>query len=102
MMCHRIGRPPISTIGFGLTSVSSARREPTPPASISTFMIRSPNSNVVSVSARRAQHRRRRLKEDDQVQLQGPVFDVLDVECHHAFKTGIAPAFYLPKPRDSG
>ena len=32
MMCQRIGRPPISTIGFGLVSVSSERREPRPPA----------------------------------------------------------------------
>src|SRR6185369_373068 len=38
MMCHRIGRPPISTIGFGRTSVSSARRVPRPPARITHFI----------------------------------------------------------------
>src|SRR6267143_2999847 len=34
MMCQRIGRPPISTIGLGRTSVSSARRVPNPPQRI--------------------------------------------------------------------
>src|SRR5215470_10435066 len=38
MMCHRIGRPPISTIGFGLTAVSSASRVPRPPAKITVLM----------------------------------------------------------------
>src|SRR5262245_30958852 len=37
-MCQRIGRPPISTIGFGRTSVSSERRVPRPPARTTTFM----------------------------------------------------------------
>src|SRR3984893_16879449 len=37
MMCQRIGWPPISTIGFGLTSVSSERRVPRPPARMTTF-----------------------------------------------------------------
>src|SRR4249919_2948410 len=37
MMCQRIGLPPISTIGFGRTSVSSANLEPSPPARIPTF-----------------------------------------------------------------
>ena len=32
------GLPPISTIGFGLLSVSSDNREPTPPAKSATFM----------------------------------------------------------------
>src|SRR5713226_3132445 len=39
MMCQRIGFPPISTIGFGRTMVSSARRDPIPPAKIMAFMI---------------------------------------------------------------
>jgi hypothetical protein len=39
MMCQRIGRPPISTIGFGFREVSSDRREPSPPARMSTFII---------------------------------------------------------------
>src|SRR3954453_7398175 len=34
MMCHRIGIPPISTIGFGRSDVSSPRRVPSPPARI--------------------------------------------------------------------
>src|SRR5262245_8195741 len=38
MMCQRMGRLPISTIGFGLSTVSSERRLPTPPARIATFM----------------------------------------------------------------
>src|SRR6056297_199724 len=37
MMWKRIGCPPISTIGLGLISVSSARREPKPPARIKVF-----------------------------------------------------------------
>src|SRR5919201_339801 len=38
MMCHMIGLPPISTIGFGLTWVSSLRREPNPPARMTVFI----------------------------------------------------------------
>src|SRR6266849_10069444 len=38
MMCQRIGFPPISTIGFGLTWVSSLNLEPKPPARITAFM----------------------------------------------------------------
>src|SRR5262245_29577829 len=41
-MCHMIGRPPISTIGLGLTSVSSASRVPDPPAKMATFIRRYP------------------------------------------------------------
>jgi len=37
MMCHSIGRPPISTMGLGLEWVSSERRVPYPPAKITTF-----------------------------------------------------------------
>ncbi len=37
MMCQSIGLPPISTIGFGRTDVSSLRREPKPPAKITAF-----------------------------------------------------------------
>ena len=36
-MCHRIGRPPIVTMGFGMVSVYSASRVPKPPASRITF-----------------------------------------------------------------
>src|SRR6266481_4541217 len=39
MICHRMGRPPISTIGFGLAIVSSDRREPNPPARMTAFMV---------------------------------------------------------------
>ena len=38
-MCHKIGFPPISTIGFGLTSVSSDNLVPKPPANITTFIL---------------------------------------------------------------
>jgi hypothetical protein len=37
MMCHRIGFPPISIIGFGRTDVSSLKRVPSPPARITAF-----------------------------------------------------------------
>jgi hypothetical protein len=37
-MCHRIGRPPISTIGFGRITVSSLSRVPSPPASMTAFI----------------------------------------------------------------
>jgi hypothetical protein len=37
MMCHRIGLPPISTMGFGLTEVSSEIRVPSPPARMTAF-----------------------------------------------------------------
>jgi hypothetical protein len=33
-----MGRPPISTIGLGRTVVSSDKRVPKPPASITTFI----------------------------------------------------------------
>src|SRR5215831_15474502 len=38
MMCQRIGLPPISTMGFGLTCVSSLNREPKPPARMTAFI----------------------------------------------------------------
>src|SRR5918994_6290020 len=38
MICQRIGIWPISTIGFGRISVSSASRLPNPPARIPTFI----------------------------------------------------------------
>src|SRR3954451_1980222 len=38
MMCQSIGLPPISTMGFGRTVVSSARRVPRPPARITAFI----------------------------------------------------------------
>src|ERR1700690_1165804 len=37
IMCQRIGRPPISTMGLGRYSVSSRTRGPSPPHSITTF-----------------------------------------------------------------
>jgi len=39
MMCQIIGRPPTSTIGLGLNSVSSRSRVPKPPASSTAFTI---------------------------------------------------------------
>src|SRR5207237_7319112 len=45
MMCHRIGRPPTSTMGLGRNSVSSRRRVPTPPHSTTTFMKLAPHIN---------------------------------------------------------
>jgi hypothetical protein len=40
-MCHKIGMPPMVTMGFGRISVSSARRVPLPPARIATFICQS-------------------------------------------------------------
>src|SRR6476620_1596706 len=37
MMCHRIGRPPMATIGLGIACVSSERRVPRPPARMTVF-----------------------------------------------------------------
>src|SRR5262249_42255461 len=37
MTCHRSGRPPTSTIGFGRNSVSSRMRVPRPPHRRTTF-----------------------------------------------------------------
>src|SRR3990172_11820372 len=42
-MCHRIGRPPISTMGLGREAVSSDRRVPSPPARMTTFTTLSPS-----------------------------------------------------------
>ena len=39
MMCHRIGRPPISIIGLGRRWLSSEMRVPSPPARMTAFMI---------------------------------------------------------------
>src|ERR1700722_842900 len=40
MMCQRIGRPPISIIGFGRSADSSERRGPMPPARMMAFKAR--------------------------------------------------------------
>src|SRR4051812_3288646 len=40
MMCQRIGRSPIGSIGFGRNSVSSRSRVPLPPQRITTFIAR--------------------------------------------------------------
>src|SRR5215472_672120 len=37
-MCHKIGRPPISTIGLGRIEVSSTNRVPSPPARMTAFI----------------------------------------------------------------
>src|SRR5262245_3096414 len=42
MMCHKIGLPPISTIGFGLRWDSSDMRVPIPPARITAFICCAP------------------------------------------------------------
>src|SRR5687768_2630263 len=39
MMCHKMGRPPIGTIGLGRNSVSSRKRVPNPPHKITTFIL---------------------------------------------------------------
>ena len=47
MMCQRIGRPPISTIGLGRNSVSSRNRVPNPPAKITAFIVLVPSTATV-------------------------------------------------------
>src|SRR5438128_1818195 len=49
MMCHRIGLPPISTIGFGRNVVSSDNRDPSPPARITAFIVSAPSATLVCV-----------------------------------------------------
>src|SRR3990167_2918830 len=39
MMCHSMGRPPISTMGLGLREVSSVILEPKPPARMTAFIV---------------------------------------------------------------
>jgi len=58
MMCHKMGRPPISTIGFGRNSVSSRRRVPMPPARITAFTVSPFVSPALSLSAVCAQGRK--------------------------------------------
>src|SRR4051812_34816487 len=48
-MCHRIGRPPISTMGLGRTAVSSESRVPIPPASITAFIPTRPRLFVARI-----------------------------------------------------
>src|SRR6185369_2289296 len=50
MICQRIGLPPISTIGFGRTTVSSLRRVPSPPARITTFIALLPLRSIDTYS----------------------------------------------------
>jgi hypothetical protein len=46
MMCHKIGMPPMVTIGFGFTPVSSLRRVPNPPAKMTAFMHSLPHQSL--------------------------------------------------------
>jgi hypothetical protein len=39
MICHNIGFPPISTIGFGFKDVSSDNLVPNPPAKITACIV---------------------------------------------------------------
>src|SRR5687768_8084597 len=47
MMCHRIGLPPISTMGLGRLSLASRMRVPWPPHRMTTGMLRSTRSSSV-------------------------------------------------------
>ncbi len=53
-MCQSIGIPPISTMGFGLTVVSSLIRVPKPPANITAFIAISDLARNESLSMRDA------------------------------------------------
>jgi hypothetical protein len=52
MMCHRMGREPISSMGFGRVFDSSAMRVPLPPARMTHFIGRTPRgaSSVLDTS----------------------------------------------------
>jgi hypothetical protein len=50
MMCHRMGLPPISTIGLGRRTVSSESRDPNPPARMIVFMARLARLGVNSLA----------------------------------------------------
>lgn len=62
MMCHRIGRPPISIIGFGRATDSSLIREPSPPARMTAFifLLCRFDSPIVDLSKKRARSPRAR------------------------------------------
>ena len=51
MMCQRIGRPPISIIGFGMRCVASPIRTPKPPQKITTFTDLPPGCYIVDRSS---------------------------------------------------
>src|SRR5262245_50264704 len=53
MMCHRIGLPPISTIGFGRKTVSSDKRDPNPPAKMTAFIALLPSSTIFKMATAR-------------------------------------------------
>src|SRR5215211_7430429 len=46
MMCQRIGRPPIGTMGFGMLGAASAIRRPAPPQKMTTFIRKFPRSGM--------------------------------------------------------
>src|SRR5258708_1186004 len=46
MMCQRIGRSPMGTIGLGRNSVSSRKRVPNPPQKMTTFIVYQCNSSA--------------------------------------------------------
>src|ERR1017187_475768 len=50
MMCHRMGRPPTSTMGLGRNSVSSRSRVPKPPHRITTFTTIGPPATTGALS----------------------------------------------------
>src|SRR5262245_53468937 len=58
MMWSRIGRPPISTSGFGRNSVSSRNRVPCPPHRITVFTRAPPSSPAIGKRQRRQERRR--------------------------------------------
>lgn len=56
MICHRIGRSPISIIGFGFKWLSSLILVPKPPAKITTFNPRTPLAQAVVNSVNQQLH----------------------------------------------
>src|SRR6266446_10108582 len=94
MICHRIGRPPISTIGLSLIVVSSEMREPNPPASMTTFMIflkevgernQSAKAHIPPTTLSSRRHnvllQQRRFRLDRSQSTAGPFFD--KIRAHH-------------------
>src|SRR5438874_2031860 len=97
MMCQRMGFPPISTMGFGLTAVSSVRRVPTPPARITAFI---DERRLVGAAA--GEDNRDRHAENSQVTCDRQIFDVVTLEREPFFESELSTSVDLHGPRDAG
>src|SRR5690606_33100470 len=83
MMCQRIGRPPISIMGLGRSWLSSEIRVPSPPASITTFVILAPPASqcfaklLHEIGKTRQPATAKTLRAEDRLQLRKSLVHVL-------------------------